>query len=161
MKKSFTQKFKASPVVHYELLVQHDVHKTFLLFRSTEQHEEEFHRTLNFDAESGRQFSLSLAAYLYDEGLVLNRYRELARQTVVSFSFTDRTPGSEVTEACLLVSVDVQENAKLGDKDEKAVFVTLDEVLPAIAASPYLPPTVVLGVAQLKAETREAGKFLP
>lgn len=159
MKRDFSQEFENGSV-HYELLIQHAVTKKFLLFKSTEYFEEDWYRTLTFKAYD-QEFTQALAKYLYDNQLLLNGYRELARQTDVSFSFVDKTPGSKTTSVCLLVVVDVPEGAELGRENEQAVFVDLGELLPRFSTSPGIGSLSYLGVAHLRAEAKELGQAHP
>lgn len=157
MKRDFSQKFDNEGVI-YELLIQHSITKKFLLFQSTEEYEEDWHRTLTFETHDTQKLTQILAKYLYDNQLLLNSYRELARQTDVAFSFVDKTPGSEVTNVCLLVVVDIPENAKLGGDNERAVSVNLDELTAKFSTSPEISPLSYLGVAHMKAEARKLGR---
>lgn len=160
MKKDFSQPFEADPIIHYQLLVQHSVTKKFLLLESTNPVEEGWHRNFSVDIKRDQHLSLELAKFLYNKGLVLDSYRELARHTTVGFSFVNNEPGEEHGSVCLLVVVDVVADAKLAGEDEKPVFVSLNELLPKLAEGPFIPPILALGIAQLAVESRVIGKLL-
>ncbi|SRR6266540_1327630 len=157
MKRDFSQKFNTSNV-RYELIIQHAITKKFLLFKSTEEYEEDWYRTRTFEAPDTQELTQVLAKYLYDNQLLLVSHRELARQTNVAFSFIDKAPGSETTGVCLLVVVDIPAEAKLGTENEQTVYANLDDLLSRFPSSPEIDSLSYLGVAHLKAEARELGQ---
>ncbi len=153
MKKDFSQNFETSKF-HAELIVRDSVSKMYLLYASTKEHEEDFYSTLALDLDTNSTVSIQLAKYLYDNNLILNSFRELARVNSVSFSLSDDTPGTETSNVCFLVEVDVIDNYKLDNKDAKASFVDIHDFLSKLLASPYFGLTTNLGIAQLISEDK-------
>jgi len=147
MKKDFSQPLNINETTHYELLVQDSATKEFLLFRSNNP-AEDWYYNLTIDIKNGEQLSLALTKQLYEAGLVLNHYHELARQTMVNFSFVDATPGTEKSEICLLAVVNSRADASL----ERTKFVSIEKILPLLLQNPSYSPTVEIGVAKLLAE---------
>lgn len=112
---------------------------------------------LIFETHDDQNLTQVLAKYLHDNQLLLNSYRELARQTDVAFSFVNETPGTELTSVSLLVVVDIPDNAQLDRENSQAIFVNLDGLLSKFSTSPAMGPLSHLGVAQLKAEANTLG----
>jgi len=154
MKKDFSQPLRVSDELHYYLLIQNSVTGKFLIFRSKDPFEDGWANTLGVGISKDRQLGLELTNYLYGKGLVLNTYRELVSQSSITFSFVDETPGSEKTEVCMLVSVDVTADAQLENSNVRAEFVDLEEIAPIFSESPFFPAVFGLGVARLQAESR-------
>ncbi len=151
MKKDFIHDFDTDSV-HAELIVRDSVSKKYLIYTSTEKHEEDFCRILRFDFDTGKQLSIQLAKFLYENNLVLNSFRKLAEETRVVFSFADDTPGVESTSLCFIAEVDVIEYGKLDQDHAKASFVSLRELLAKLEASPYFGIATDLGIALLISE---------
>ncbi len=154
MKKDFSQSLEDNDAIRHHLLIQDSISEKFLLFLSTENYEDGWHRTLSVDVRVDKQFSLALAKYLYSEQLILLKYRELVSETTVRFSFLDDTPGSETTVKCLLARVDVVEGAKLDAENERVVFVELDEIIARLNEGPFMPTLVPEGIARLQSEAK-------
>lgn len=158
MKKDFSQNFQVEKL-HSELIIRDSVSKKYLLFTSTYEHEEDFCNTLTLDLETSSPISNQLAKYLYENNLILNSFRELARENNVSFSFIDETPGTESSTICLLVEVDVIDLAKLDDEDSTASFVNIYDFLAKLSAGPYFGITTDLGIAQLISEDKALNNY--
>lgn len=151
MKKDFSQPFEQG-TTRYELLVQHAITKKFYVITPTEPdgYELDWYDALTLELPPYQPLTAALAQFLYERGLALNSYRELAQQTDVGFSFVDETPGSEAVNSCLLVTVDIVDQTALEAEHQKLETAELDELLGR------LHNTILRsGIARLMAEARE------
>lgn len=153
MKKDFSQDFEFTKL-YANIIVRNNVSKKYLLLRSTAEHEEDFFSTLSLTFNSANQLTKQLAEYLYDNNLILNSYRELAKRIDTSFSFADDTPGSEAINTCLLVEVDAIDLSKFSKDDTEPLMVDVYELLDKLSASPCYGITTDLGLAQLISEDK-------
>lgn len=158
MKKDFSQDFEKEPIFAH-LIVQDSVSKKYLVYASTEEHEEDFSHILTTNLEWDGPLSVQLAKFLYQNHLVLTYYRELARVGSVAFSFADDTPGVESVGVCFLVVVDVVTDSKLDQEHAKASFVDIYELLQKLSTSPYYGDVTLQGIAQLILEDKTLGNL--
>lgn len=108
--------------------------------------EDQAARTLRMTFE-GKSPTNQLAKFLYDNGFVVNKLRELIRQKNVSFSFADETPGTETDTVCYHVIVDV-----VGDLTSEAALVPFAKFSRMLEHSYLIDPVVKTGLTQLRLE---------
>lgn len=113
MKKDFSQEFDREATLAF-LVIEIGDSGRFLLFATPEALEEygeaDAVTTLSLDLKGGRSPARQIALCLASNGLMLNCFREIARETRLSFSFIDDTPGVESDAIVLHVQVDVTDD---------------------------------------------------
>lgn len=153
MKKNFSQQFRhTKPRLAY-LLVELEpgkfVHQSF-----RDELELEYFNPFQLEIDKSQDEALQIAKFLYNYGLSLNSYREVARQTDVSFGLIDDTPGTKREIVCLHIKADrtVSFNSEFKVSTLVNLFVDFRD-------TPDMPPIVKLGIAQIFNE-RDAFLYL-
>lgn len=113
MKKDFSQEFDRKATLAF-LVIEIGDSGRFLLFATPEALEEygeaDAVTTLSLDLKGGGSLARQIALCLASNGLMLNRFREITRETRLSFSFMDDTPGVESDAIVLHAQVDVTDD---------------------------------------------------
>jgi len=131
MLKNFSQPFETHASMTY-LLIEDSISGNFLSLESAEDVEEYGEgracRTLNLNIDEQQDYTSQLVKFLYHNGIVLVSFRELLRETAVSFSFADDTAGSQSSTVCLHVIADIINDKPIGNKDDAAQFIPLTDL---------------------------------
>ena len=158
MNKNFTQPFLRSEYVRAYLLIEvgnesdEGENDKFLEFWSTDDGCGCNHcDTLVAELSDSGDITTELAKFLYENGFALESYRELVRETSVTYSLVGDEPGVSRDEICLYVRAD-RTVAPLPECDEKARFVTLDKLLDDLEISIGYSPILAAGIAQIMNE---------
>ena len=101
MKKNFSQPFKDNKT-KATLLVELP-NRRFIYYTYTDELDLFYASLPTVELDESKDVTLQLAKYTHKQGLALLSYRELSRETVVSYGFVDDTPGEEEDWVCLHV----------------------------------------------------------
>lgn len=152
MLKNFSQPFEAGLSTAY-MLIEDRASGKFVAFNSAEDTEEfgedQSYRPLLLRLSPDKNYITQLAEQLYHNGFVLNTLREMAKETIVQFSFKDETPGSTSDALCLYATVDIITNYRHGD-DIK--FLTLADLSRKLREGILAHPVLDAGLALLAVE---------
>jgi hypothetical protein len=148
MKKNFEQSLDHSGCTIYFLIEVG--YNRFIHFGFQDELGLAYYNSLKLEVDESKHYSTQIAKHLYENGLSLDRYRELAWETKVNFSFVDNTPGYTRDEVCLYVYAD-----QIDDSKGKHTLTTLDEMIDTYIEAPDMPHVVKSGIAQILNE-REA-----
>jgi len=151
MKKDFSQPFEPSPLTNAFALVEVELNH-FLQFEWTDELGTSFYEVPSMEIKESEEVARQLARALFRDDLCLTSFRELARETSVSFGFVDDTPGNISSEVCFHVSADRINKPSLDKNNGEVLTVSLSEMFANFQESPYLPRTVALGIARLQSE---------
>jgi hypothetical protein len=104
MKKNFTQPFKAEKT-RATLLIELPS-GLFVHYTYTDELDLFYANLPYVELDESKDVALQLAKFIHEQGLALLSYRELSRETAVSYSLIDDTPGEKKGWVCLHVRVD-------------------------------------------------------
>lgn len=149
MKKDLNQPFTEQGKSTAWLLVEDETSKEFLLFHSLEQDEEEFYRLPEAEIDEREEIAMQLVKCLGAYGCSLVRFREIDRETSVSYSFVDDTPGSKREELCFHVVANSTEKSRATNDEEEAESVSLSLMLERLQAAPFVARVAETGIARL------------
>ncbi len=159
MNKNFTQDFQ-QPNTLAHLLIEEATSGQFVVFAHKEDIEEygakDASRTLDLKLGEKSTIALQLTKLLMSRGFALNSFREVARETKVTFSFADDTPGITEDGVAIHVRVDIIDKEAL--EREGALLVPFGEYAQRMTATLFGDRLIDLGVAKLAAESFRSHK---
>jgi hypothetical protein len=119
MKKS--QPFKQDPTRYYLLIEDTAKNSAFWLRHSEDQDEEndgyyaeQIDMPVYFEVVEKDQVTVKLTEELIKLGFAVASYRELARETILLYSYIDETPGTQQDDVCLHVRADLANELRPG-----------------------------------------------
>lgn len=148
MRKDSSQPLKVLPE-HVSVIVQDEATGKYALLRSRQEWEEDICDVFELEPNRGRPVAGQIIAYLDGHGFSVTTLRELARQTEVIYSFANNAPAGTSDSVCMLAVVKRTGRDKKIIEEQKVEWVSIGKLAADLQISPYVPPTVGLGLEQL------------
>lgn len=145
MLKDFSQPFSVKKSLVYTLIEENTSSKFFCFMAREDMEDYGLSRgwsTLSFYSSPDKDFVNQLAAFLYKEGFSLNSFRELVRETQVSFSFVDNTLGELRDIICVRAKVD-----RIGKATKAVRLLTFEDFAKKLQISESASDTAKAGIA--------------
>lgn len=145
--KSFTQ----STTLTAHLLIEVE-DELFFQLTETDEMDTFYANTLSLELDVNQNVATQLVATLHANGMELQKYRELLRETHTHYSYASDTPGTSRDVVVLHVVVEQTERTIPHTLDQSVEYVALDKYMENLRATGMPPGLMEASVSRLLLE---------